>query len=827
MDRPNRFIYTGLFIISCSLLISEILLTRVFSVCLWYHFAFFVISIAMFGMGLGGICVQLMPKWFKIDKMSVQLFTCALNLAFSISITPLLLFKVHISPGIFFVFSSKTTLFLSIAFLLSSLPFFFGGIITSLLFRNYSIHISKLYFADLVGASLGCFLTIPLIEIFGASTAVLINACFACLGASCFLFGNSSKLDIVLFKRLCLSLVFFIGLTILNITTSIFDVRYAKGNDRSGDEFSKWNSISRISVSKILSNELARWNAEDIWGVSRNFKDKYPVIRMIQIDADAGTLLTQFNNDFNSVRYVRYDPPSIVHRLKSAPKTLIIGAGGGKDVLAALSFGAKHVTAVELNPIIVNDVMLGKYRGFTGGLYLLPKVDAVAEEGRSFITSSKDKYDIIQLAYVDTSAATSGGAYVLAENNLYTTESFKQFLNHLQADGIFSVCWVDVPGLAGSTRLISVGITTLEELGIEDVGKNIMVVTYTPRPFWTIQDILLKLTPFNRQEQEIVLTACKELGFTPMYIPIRDHSNITISGIKKYKDFVNALINDKEERNFLFYIFPFNIRPTTDDNPFFFYQSHPEDFFKTLKINQAASYIVYTSSTVVLIRVLFIGFIMVALFYILPLTYSAWNRTTLPYRKSCLVQFLFYFSSIGMGFMLLEIVFLQKLLLFLGHPAYTLSVALLSILFFAGLGSLFTQRLTAQPPHIYIGRVITSLLLVCILYLLYLHQLFQFFMGDAKGIKIFLAIIVLMPVAFLMGMPLPLAIKILQTRMNQVIPWMWGVNGATSVLASIIAIILAMNVGYNFIFILGCLCYVIAFFVGKTCFCQEESGQIK
>lgn len=608
MDRPNRYIYAGLFIISCNLLISEILLTRIFSVCLWYHFAFFVISIAMFGLGLGGICVQLFSSKFKSGLNATQLAIFAFMLAISTIIAPLLLFKTLIPHEIFHTFSGKTTAFLSVAFLLSSLPFFFGGVITSLLFRNYSAYISKLYFADLTGASLGCFLTIPLIETFGASTAVLLNASMACLGALFFLRGSSAKLDARLVRRFGIFFILFVSLALFNMATSAFDLRYAKGRDRSQDEFSKWNSISRISVTKPLDDDRASWIAKNIWGVSKNFKDKYPITRMINIDADAGTYLTNFHDDLDAVSYVRYDPPSLVYRMKVAPETLIIGAGGGKDVLAALSFGAKHVTAVELNPIIVKDIMLGRYRDFSGNLYSHPKVKAVADEGRSFIASSKEKFDIIQLAYVDTSAATSGGAYVLAENNLYTVESFKQFLNHLNADGIFTVCWVDVPGLAGSTRLISVGIAALEGLGIRDIGQNIMVVSYAPRPNWVIQNILLKPAPFSRQEQEIILAACKDLGFEATYIPMHEGSSIAISDVRSYKDFVKALIQNKEDRDIVFSLFALNVKATTDDNPFFYYQTNPKDFFKTIKVNQAASYIVYTSGTVVLIRVLLVGF---------------------------------------------------------------------------------------------------------------------------------------------------------------------------------------------------------------------------
>lgn len=811
---PNRLIYAGIFIVCCSLLVSEILLTRIFSVCLWYHFAFFVISIAMFGLGLGGLCVQLFSNWFKDEQLPSQLVNFTIVLALTSLIAPLLLFKTYIPLDILYTFSGKTVLFLSIIFILSSLPFFFGGLITSLLFRNYSGHISKLYFADLVGAGTGCLLTIPLLELFGAANAIIINATLACLGAFCFLSGGFQKSPNALRRKSLVTFIFLICLMFFNVKTSALDVKYAKGTDRSEDEFSKWNSISRISVSGVLADSSAKWIAENIWGVSRKFKGAYPDMRTINIDADAGTLLTKFNGDFKKIEYTQYDPPSIVHRLRREAKTLIIGSGGGKDVLSALSFGAKDITAVELNPIIVKNVMLNNYRDFSGNIYLYPNIKVLADEGRSFVASNREKYDIIQLAYVDTSAATAGGAYILAENNLYTIEAFEQYLRSLRPNGILSICWVDVPGLAGASRLVSTGIAALEQFGIENIGEHISVISYAPRPEWTIRNVLLKTTPFVQKERETLLAVCEELGFEPTYMPAEGEEEVSIGDIKNYQDFIKGLINNKKERNLLYYYFPLNIRPTTDDSPFFFYQVQPGNFLKTIKTKNSAGLIVYTAGTIVLIRVLLIGIVMVCIFYLMPMIVSIWNQDILPYRRISIAPFLCYFSSIGAGFMFIEIVFLQKLLLFLGHPLYTLSVTLLSILFFAGLGSLYTQRLSAQRAPLYIGRAILALLLIIAVYLIYLPLLFKFLLGYPKIVKILVAIGILAPISFLMGMPFPLAVKALNKNMNKIIPWMWGINGATSVVASIVAIILAMNIGYNFTLFVGTLFYFVAFIVG-------------
>ena len=818
MPQPNRFVFTGLFVTCSSLLICELLLTRIFSVCLWYHFAFFVISIAMFGLGLGGIFVQLKKNLFDEKTIYKQLFYFTLYMAATALLAPVILFKTNIPQSIFHVFDEKTVLFLIMAFYLSSLPFFFGGLITSIIFSHFSKHISKLYFADLIGASIGCLLTIPLLEIQGAPTALLINAIYACLGAFFFLYGDSKKPSP---KHLAIGgtilLLLFLG-AFLNRFNHFFEVQYAKGYNLSQDEFTKWNSISRIAVSKVLDKNLVALLAQKYWGVSKNFNGNYPPARIITINADTGTFLSSFDGDFNKVRWLQYDPPSLVYRLKKNPQTLVIGSGGGKDVLTALSFGASHVTAVELNPIIINDIMLNHYREFSGNIYRNPKVTAVSDEGRNFVASNKNRYDIIQLTYVDTTAATSGGAYIFAENNLYTKDSFKDFLKHLKPEGIFSVCWIDVPGLTGGTRLVSLGISALEEMGTPDTGKHMMVVTYAARPCWIIKNIMLKLTPFTDEEQQKVIDATKKLNFEPTYIPNRDTGQVKLNKIHNMKEIIKELINSPTDREEIYDRFPLNIRATTDDSPFFYFQNHPKNFLKIIQTRSPTRRIIDTNGTVILIYVLIVGIVMVSIFYFIPMIFSGWGQKLLSRKKSEIVPFLFYFSSIGMGFMLLEIVFLQKLLLFLGEPIYTLSATLFTILLFAGLGSLCTNRFTSREPQFYISRAILAVMTISVIYLYILPPIFYFFMGYPKFIKITIAILTLMPLSFLMGMPLPLAIKILHERMQDVIPWMWAVNGATSVLASIIAIILAMNIGYNFVLFVSIIFYLAAFLLAKNCF---------
>ena len=274
MNKPTRNIYLGLFIICSCLLIAELLLTRIFSVCIWHHFSFFVISITMFGLGMGGICVQLFPGIFDRKDFEKQLFFLAVLVASTSFIGPALLMRTYIPPIVFNMFGIQTVIFLSISFLLGCLPFFFGGVITALLFRNYSLHISKLYFCDLVGASVGCFATIGLLEIFGGPTALFVNSALAVLAAVCFLYSSPRKLTPLLAAIICIFSILFLGGTIFNYQTHKVDVKFAKGLDRRFDEFSKWNSISRIAVSNFGDATTVAAAARAIWGGVPNFRGR-------------------------------------------------------------------------------------------------------------------------------------------------------------------------------------------------------------------------------------------------------------------------------------------------------------------------------------------------------------------------------------------------------------------------------------------------------------------------------------------------------------------------------------------------------------------------
>ena len=794
--RILPIVYLGLFAVSGCLLTFELLLTRLFSVALWYHFGFFAISIALFGLGAGGIYVQLFPDRFSAEPKTIlrQLSLFCLAMGVTMLFPAFLLLKAYFPTHLFLDLSGDTYRIFVILFLISAIPFFFGGLTTTLLFKTFAERISQLYFADLVGASAGCLLTYLLLIWFGAPTAILLNAAIACLAGVCFLTGGGFQKARGVGVTTWTLFFSFLALAGYHETTSHLRLKYAKGFNRSEDEFEKWNPISRVAVFNCETKAPVEGIARFIWGVSPHFKGTFPEIKCVDIDAQAGTFLVRFKNDWENVAFAAQDPPGVVHHLKEKSETLIIGAGGGKDVLAALLLGAQHVTAVELNPIIVHDIMLDHYKDYTGALYQHPNVTAVSDEGRSFLSRSQKSYDIIQLAFVDTSAATSAGAYVLAENNLYTVEAFTEYLIHLKEGGIFSVSWVDVPKLYGGTRLVPLGIAALERLGIQDTASHMMVFAYAAQPTWVIQTVLMKQAPFTEEEERKVTALCRTLGFQITHTPRAPQNS-----------FVSKLIRS-QNRDALYPSLPVDVSPTTDDRPFFFYQDRLRDLVPSLYKRQIAG-LTYGVGLQVLSRTFVIAASLVVLFFIGPMMVLWRKAPKRPFSTLEAFPYLVYFLCLGLGFMFLEIGLLQKFVLFLGHPFYTLSTTLFSVLLFAGIGSWVTQFFTVPSPRILIQRVTGLLVLWVALVLWGLPFLFHRFVGFPTPIKVGMTVFILMPVSFLMGMPFPLGIKALHRRQSGIIPWAWGLNGGASVLGSVLAMIVAMNFGYTVTFLTGLSIY--------------------
>lgn len=782
--------YIGIFALALATLMFEILLTRIFSVTMWYHFAFMATSVAMFGMTVGAVLVYLFPKYFTPERAKTHIAISSLLFAISIVLSFLTHLIIPFNPNLTLsgIFS------LALTYLVISIPFLFSGICICLLLTKFPHQVSKLYAYDLAGASLGCILLIYVISITDGPTAVIIVAFLASIGAILFASDAASKklIRIALISSLLLGSFAVINTVLVNQQFPLLRLMWVKGKFESAPIYEKWNSFSRITVSEDKDKEHPFG-----WGFSSvtPFDQKVEEL-LLKIDASAATVLTKFDGDLKKLEYLKYDITNLVHHIRKDAKVLAIGSGGGRDVLSALLFDQKSVLGVEINHDIIKAVNQ-RFGDFTGHLDKNPKVTFVADEARSYIARSKDKFDIIQVSLIDTWAATASGAFVLSENSLYTIEGWKIFLEHLTDRGLltFSRWYVgDSPGeMYRTTALAS---ASLLKQGIKDPRNHIAIAKITIGQIkdvpYGIGTIIVSKQPFSQQDLDTLEKVTSQMQFDIALSPeyAIDANFQTIADGKNLDEFVAK--------------FPLNISPPTDDSPFFFHMLRLRDAFNS-KLWYQEAWSSNRKAIVTLGALLLIVVILTFLCIMVPLILTT-KKATL---EGALPLSLF-FAGIGLGFMLIEISQMQRLIVFLGHPTYGLSVVLFSLLLSSGLGSYSTQKVSTQG-----WASGATLRLVMLLFILYVFGKFTpyatgIFENSTTIIRILVATGILLPLGFFMGMAFPLGMQIAAKKSVELTPWLWGINGSTSVCASVLAVAIALNSSISTSFWTGFGCYVVA-----------------
>ena len=785
--------YVGLSIVTLTTLMYEILLTRIFSVTMWYHYAFMAISVALFGMTVGALLVYIFPNYFIQTQVKYHLGLSTLMFAISIVIS----FLTHLSiPFITDDMSIVGFYSIILTYVIISVPFLFSGICVALALTRFPQQVSRLYAADLVGAALGCVLLVFVLKITDGPTAVIVIAFLASIGAAFFISETNHKrlMQIAIISCLLFGGFAVVHTVLVHQQSPWLRLIWVKGQQESRPIYEQWNSFSRVRVSGDPNEPEYPFG----WGLSPAYVSDKKVKQLhMNIDASAGTIMTAFEGNLNDLEYLRYDVTNLAHYIRPEAKVLVVGSGGGRDILSALVFEQESVVGVEINGDIIKTVNQ-EFGDFTGHLDQHPAVTFVNDEARSYITRSEDSFDIIQISLIDSWAATAAGAFVLSENSLYTIEAWQILLEHLRSNGVLSVSrWYfrDLPG--EMYRLTALASTSLMEVGVENPRNHIIIVrrmrgANSDEPDG-VGTMLVSKEPFSDKDldtiEEIVKKGQLELVLSPRFS----------------LDSTFAALASGENLDTFMATFPLNITPPTDDSPFFFHLLRFRDIFNRELFNQGkASFNVKAVSTLGILLITVIG--LTGLCIIIPLMLTTKKETL----KGTLPLFLF-FAGIGFGFILVEISQMQRLIIFLGHPTYSLSVVLFTLLLSSGLGSYLTQRMgnpgSTQPAIKYLVFLLCALVAFGVL----TPYAIRAFQGAITPLRIFVAIIILFPLGIFMGMAFPLGMKMASHRAISLTPWFWGINGATSVCASVLAVVIAMSSGISMSFWIGFCCYLVAF----------------
>ena len=743
-------------------LLLELSLTRIFSVVFYYHMAFLAISIALFGMGAGGVFSYVAAGW------KAPLYTRLGRLSAFNSLLVLLSLTVILEQR-----GALTNWNLALIYFTTALPFFVSGTIVSLAVSETMERIDRVYFFDLAGAAGGCLLLVPLLNQFGGPCTVISAAiCFAVAAAiwhsmSGRVAGRAGSV------ALALALVAFLT---YNQRHPLIDIRYAKGHRLPNEIWSKWNSISRIGVSH-----------DDTAG------------DIIYIDADATTGIANFDFDHLSAQQhhdLLEDGIALPYAVRPGAKTLIIGPGGGWDVARALASGSHDVTGVEINDIIATTVMRQRYPNLSRGLYLRPDVHVHVEDGRAFVRRSTEKFQVIQATLVDTWASTAAGAFALSENNLYTTDAFHDYLLHLTDDGVVTFTRWGFEPPRESLRLVSLAMAALAQLGETQPWRHVIVGRGGSVKGWGALDtVLIARKPLGQAEIERARALFAAIGMEAVYLPGSEVRN-------QFHDLLLSPNPAEYQRNYTF-----DITPVSDNRPFFFYTVQPRDLWQFIRTasRESADYKAVNKAVPLLFGLMAVSLVATALILLLPPVVLG---TRLPRHRGVL-RFLLYFLFIGAGYILIEVGLIQKFVLFLGHPTYALTVVIFSLLTSSGLGSFASRKLLADDE----GRLIKALGCVALLASLVgvlVSGLLSALVWLPLALKIAITVVLVAPLGFVMGMPFPTGLRRLEQWHAPSVRWAWSLNAAASVLGSVGALVCAIYLGLIQTLILGGLFYLAA-----------------
>jgi len=784
---PSRGVCTGIFAVALAILVLQIALTRLLSVVLWYHFAFVAISLAMLGLALAGIALYLSPRLLRATPTLLPWYCRGAALTMFGALAYVTFFAKP-ADGTDLFAAHVVTLYLVLL-----VPFTLAGFAVSATLAFHARHIGTLYSRDLAGAALGCLLAVPLLDFGGAPTTILVGALLLALAGLGYAPAGRRAPDLLLCALL-------LAVTGVQVATDAFEPTAMHGVPDEGVEgrekdFAGWNSHSRVVVS-----------------------DASDATKKINIDGHATTVVSRFDRqvDQQAVRAqikwtpILYNATPYVALQKKLPEaqpaeTLLIGPGGGLELLVGIYYGA-HITGVELNGLIWSLMKHGPIADYSGHVYDAPNVTVHHDEARSWIRRSDRRFDLIQASMIDTWAATANGAFALAENALYTVEAFEDYRDHLTDEGVVHFMrWHEDPPRQ-SLRVLALIDAVMREQGVTELDRHILAwkepqpgqmamasLLWSPEPF--SDEVLRHLQAHTDMRQP----AAKQLGLEPIQVlcwPGEDHDN-DLSRFTRSKD-RDAFLRDYE----------FDVTPTTDDRPFFFHTKRLGDDIADREAGQENE-----QAVAVLRSVLWTVLWITLLAFFVPLLWTL--RSQRLGRVVPATLRLTYFAALGIGFMLVEIPLLQRFGLYMGHPTWSLSVVLGSLLLGAGGGGMATSRVRDAQTGRALGVALTTIVLLLLLLAWLLPPMLQATLKWSFGARALVTAATLLPVGAALGMALPLGVRAIDRSASALVPWAWGINGVTSVLASVLAIAIGMEAGFTAALLTGIGCYALAFALSR------------
>ncbi|HVU03888.1 MAG TPA: hypothetical protein VHE30_19150 [Polyangiaceae bacterium] len=773
---PNRSAIL-VFLLAAAVMIVEVALTRVFSFVTYHHMTYLVIGVAMLGFGASGTFLTLRPGP-SVSRHAALFAAAVVAAVFAI---PKVQFHSMSQDHIGDYFNLVVLFPMTV---LTAAPFFFAGVCIAELISTAGAGVNFVYFADLVGSAAGAVAAVLLVNGAGAIAACVLAAALA-FGAAA-LAAERNRLSYV---ALALGVA---ALAPLGENPAILPLHVPPGKQLYGAEdaveLTEWHVITRLDITHPLECNCSFGGA-----LSPAYDDYPPLVRLIYQDGSNLTGIIHPTPTPENTPVLGYYLQGAAYRVRPGASALVIGSGGGVDVMIGLHHGASHVVAVDVNPKTMRFVT-GPLSKFAGDTFDGKRVEPIVSEGRHFLGRDHRTFDVIQVSGVDTWAAQAAGAYALTENFIYTAEAFDQYLAHLRPDGIlgFSRPYANPP--LETFRLVSTAEDALERLGATDAARHLFIAAghgQTADVPWA--EVLIKRSPFTEDEVNTLRRWTEQRRFDVVHDPF--HAGESALG--------SAVSSSHETREKFLRGYPLEVGPVTDDAPFYFQYHHWKDLFGASPLGlppPAAMWILLGS------------FLQVLLLSALLILYPLYRAGSGAAARGGRIGLFFYFGSLGLGFILVEVALLQKLSVFLGGPAYAMAITLFTLLAASGTGSLVSQRAARDPLRL-MGRV-TPLLAVGIVGLAFaLDFLMPRCMGLSMPGRIAVATALITPLGLLMGTLFPAGLRHVDETRPELKPWAWGINACATVVGTATCMIVVTSVGFRGALLAGAAVYALGFAV--------------
>lgn len=783
---PPRAASAGIFAAALGVLLLEVALTRIFSFTIWYHFAYLTISVALLGFGAAGSILAAYPSLLNdpAKLLSRSCVAAALGVGLVLGVVSL----IPLDP-LSVLKEQRQLLNLIIYYVVVTIPFLASGLAIAGAIAMAPERVSRLYFWDLLGAGGACLIVVPLIWRVGTPVTVSLSSVAFAVGAVCF---ARSRGTIAVAAGLVAVLTVLIGSQVeftpgKNKFISIHMATGAK------PIFHRWTPINRVDAVAWDETTQKTDTGYRGWGASKKYDGPGQHFRMIGYDGDSCASMYRWSGDKKELEWFHHHVFKAPYVVKEKPSVLIIGVGGGTDILNAVSNDATSIVGVELNPITV-ELGKGPYAEYNGGLFNRPEVHMVAAEGRHYLRSHTDKYDLIEINSVDTLSALSSGAYVLSESYLYTGDAVADYLAHLNPGGVFAMAMGDfnVPQQLPrhTLRLASNIRYALAKRGIQDPAPYVVVIASNEG--LAMAHTLVKNEPFTAEE----------MAKLDAYVQAEDLVYWQRPDKQVFHGVSLLLWGNESEREKYYDEQDLNLRATTDESPFFF------NFYKWRSLLKRSGELdaarTFATGQIVLILMLVQSTIFASVLVLAPLLRIRQGLGSVQRRGG----YVLYFIALGLGFILLEISFIQRFVLYLGYPSYALSVVLFSLLTFTGIGSYFSGQV--EPPYEdVLPKLLGALIAVALAYLLGLQLVFNATLGASLAIRIVIAVLLLAPLGIVLGMFFPLGVKLAADAHPTLVPWAWGINGCSTVVGTILAVIIAISWDFRGVTLLSLAIYAI------------------